>query len=249
MSKKYFIFLCFSFCFFNVVTLNAKDANYAVCREYLFESNENISESQSFLEKIIKEEPGNIQCLVKLADIYLKNNKVSRGFDLLRRAYELDPSYVEKKSISKILDIALKFSRLKEIAIKKNSPKLWNKLGDNYFDMGIFSEAAAAYKKSLKVDANQTNIHVYTALSLYNMSQTYSAIEHLTSALKLDENNFYANYYMGKILENELDDEKKALKYFKKAKNILQKSGVKGFESKEEYNYLLKDLMRECNEQ
>jgi len=249
MSKKYFIFLFVSFYFFNITPLYSKDGDYAVCREYLFESNENISESQSFLEKIVREEPGNIRCLVKLADLYLKNNKISRGFDLLRRAYELDPSYVEKRSISKILDIALKFSRLKEYAVKKNDPKLWNELGDDYFDMGIFNEAAAAYKKSLKLDENQTKIHIYAALSLYNMSQTYSAIEHLITALKLDEDNFYANYYLAKILKNELDDLKKALKYFQKAKKILQKIGVKGFESKEEYNYFLNDLRRETNGQ
>ncbi len=248
MSKIYYIITYFSLYFLTFVPLYGQKTDYRVCKEYFFENNKNISEYKNFLEKIIEQEPQNVECLLRLANIYIKDDKVSRGFDLLRRAYEINPNYVESRKIAKILDLALKLSRLKERALKENDPMLWNRLGNEYFDMGLFKEAAVAYKRSLKLDENQTLVNIYLALSLDNLSKTYSAIEYLHKALRLDEDNFYANYYMAKILKREVNDNRKAFDYFKKAQNILQKIGVKGFESKEEYNYLLKDLAREMNE-
>jgi len=248
MNKIYYIIGCFSLYFLISLPVFGQNGEYKVCKEYFFENNKNISEYRNFLEKIVEQEPQNVECLLKLANIYIQGDKVSRGFDLLRRAYEVNPGYVEKRQISKILDLALKLSRLKERAVRENTPILWNKLGDEYFDMGLFKEAAIAYKMSLRLDENQTLINIYMALSLDNLSKTYSAIEYLQKALKLDSENFYANYYMAKILKNEINDKKKAINFFRKAEKILKKTGIKGFESKEEYNYLLKDLAREVNE-
>ncbi len=248
MNKIYCII--FSIFLYNLIFIpvSGYGKSYEACKEYFFEDNKNISEYENFLEEIVDKEPQNVECLLKLADVYINEDKVSKGFDLIRKAYEIDPGYVEHRKIANVLDLALKLSRLKQKALKSKDPVLWNRLGNEYFDMGLFKEAAIAYKRSLKLDENQTLINVYLALSLDNLSKTYSAIEYLQKALKIDAENFYANYYMGKILKREINDGEKALIFFKKARNILQKRGVKGFESKEEYNYLLKDLAREIDE-
>ncbi len=244
---KYLIIISTILQYFIPMPLFAKNGNYPVCKEYNFYNNKDSLESKTFLEKIIEKEPDNVECLLKLADVYINENKISKGFDLLRRAYELNPSYVERSKLSNILDMALKLSRLKERASKENSFILWNKLGDAYYDLAIFPEAAAAYKRSLKIDSNQTKIHIYLSICQYNMSLIYSAIDHLKLALKIDPDDFYANYYLATVLKNDINDYKRAEQYFKKAWEILQKLGVKGFESEEEYNYYKKALTLELN--
>ncbi len=247
-SKVYLIILVLSAVYLIENSLNAKELEHKICKEYSFENSQKILKSKASLEDIVEKEPYNVQCLLKLVDAYLNENEISKGFDLLKRAYEIDPKYVEKSKFSDVLDMALKFSRLKEKALSENSVRLWNKLANSYYDLGIFPEASVFYKKSLKLDENQSKIHIYLAVCQYNMSLIYSAIEHLKKALEIDPDDFYANYYLATILKNNLKDKKKALFYLKKAAQILKKLKVKAFESKEEYNYYKEELNRELND-
>lgn len=224
---------------FLITKFFAKD--FPVCKEYFYIKESQTLQKQSFLEKILKDNPNNIECMLKLSSVYLRTNRVSQGFDLIRRAYVLEPDFVESQNISKILDLALKVSRLKEVALKKSDKNLWNELGDVYFEIGIFDEASQAYESSLNLDENQTNVGILSALCYGNLDNPIKAKERLESIVLKDSYNFYANYYLGKVLKNSLNDELKGEMYLLMADYIIKYTDPE-FENKNELIFLENDL-------
>ena len=231
--------------FFMGLTLFAKE--FPVCKDYFFIKENETQEKQSFLEKILNEDPDNVECMLKLSSIYLRTDKVSEGFDLIRRAYVLKPKFVEKQEISKILDLALRLSRLKEIASRDDDYELWNELGDTYFEIGIFNEARFSYAKSLELDKNQTKIDILLAICDGNLDFTHTSAKRLRRIVKREPYNFYANYYLGKVLKNALDNEKEGQKYLMMAHYLINYTKP-DFENEEEITYLKNDLKFELGE-
>ena len=225
--------------FFMGSTLLAKE--FPVCKDYFFIKENETQEKQSFLEKILNEDPDNVECMLKLSSIYLRTDKVSEGFDLIRRAYVLKPKFVEKQEISKILDLALRLSRLKEIASKNDDYELWNELGDTYFEIGIFNEARFSYAKSLELDKNQTKIDILLAICDGNLDFTHTSAKRLRRIVKREPYNFYANYYLGKVLKNALDNEKEGQKYLLMADYLIHHTKP-DFDNEAEVTYLKNDL-------
>ncbi len=224
---------------FLITKFFAKD--FPVCKEYFYIKESQTLQKQSFLEKILKDNPNNIECMLKLSSVYLRTNRVSQGFDLIRRAYVLAPDFVESQNISKILDLALKVSRLKEVALKKSDKNLWNELGDVYFEIGIFDEASQAYESSLNLDENQTKVGILSALCYGNLDNPIKAKERLASIVLKNPYNFYANYYLGKVLKNSLNDELKGEMYLLMADYIIKYTDPE-FENKNELIFLENDL-------
>lgn len=231
--------------FFMSLNLEAKE--FPVCKDYFFIKENQTEEKQSFLEKILNENPGNVECMIKLSSVYLRTDKVSEGFDLIRRAYVLNPKFVEKQKISKILDLALRLSRLKEIAARDNDYELWNELGDAYFEIGIFNEARFSYEKSLELDENQTKIDILLAICDGNLDFTHTSANRLKRIVQRHPYNFYANYYLGKVLKNALDNKKEGQKYLMMAEYLI-KYTKPDFENEAEVSYLKNDLEFELGE-
>ncbi len=233
-SRKIAFLLLLSFGF-----LYAK--SFPVCREYYYINENKTTQKSTFLEKILKEDPQNVECMLKLASLYLRTNRVSQAFDLIRRAYTLNPEYVEKQKISKILDLALRLSRLNELAYKNKDFELYNELGNTYYEVGIFSEAAKAYEKSLALKKPQIDIEIELALTYMNLGENAKSQEVLMDAVKREPYNFYANYYLGKLLKNIQNENKLGLIYLRMASYIL--SHVKVHYKKEDEKQILeKDL-------
>jgi len=226
------------------LTLNLFAKEFKVCKEYFFIKENQTQEKQSFLEKILNENPSNVECMLKLSSVYLRNNRVSEGFDLIRRAYALDPKFVEKQNISKILDLALRLSRLREIAAKNSDKELWNELGDTYFEIGIFDEAREAYSESLKIDENQTKIDILLALCDGNLEKTFEAAQRLKKIVEREPYDFYANYYLGKMLKNALDNKKEGQKYLLMAEYLIKYENPE-FDNESEAEFLKNDLESE----
>ena len=226
--------------------LNAKQ--YSICKsEYQIQENESLKKQLS-LEKILDKDPNNIECMLKLSVVYFQTDEVSKAFDLIKKAYRLNPKFVEnQKQIVKILDLALKLSRLKEYALKNKDTKTWNRLGKKYYDMRIFKEAIYAYKNSLKIDAKQSKIGVMLALSYGNNNNMLKAIKQLRVILNQEPENFYANYYFAKILKNEMKKPKEAEPYFMYAKYLIDQKITK-FDTIRELQFLKSDIRRELEE-
>jgi len=222
----------------------AHATEFPVCKEYYFIEESKTASKQSFLEKILHENPNDVECMLKLASVYFRNNKVANGFDLVRRAYALNPNYVEKRNISKVLDLALRLSRLKELADKNSDAELWNELGTTYFDMGIFKEAKEAYEKSIQLDDTQTKIETLLALCYGNLNEMKKSSELLKKIVVREPYDFYGNYYYGKVLKNELGNQKEGLKYLMMADYIFHHENPE-FDNEDEKSFLENDLKNE----
>ena len=218
--------------------------DFPVCKEYYFIEESKTASKQSFLEKILNENPNDVECMLKLASVYFRNNKVANGFDLVRRAYALNPNYVEKRNISKVLDLALRLSRLKELADKNDDKELWNELGNTYFDMGIFKEAGEAFESSVTLDPSQIKIQILLALCYGNLNEMDKSAALLKNIVTQEPYNFYGNYYYGKVLKNELAKEEQGLTYIKMAEYIFNHESPE-FDSEDEKSFLLNDLKNE----
>jgi len=198
------------------------------------------------IEIILASEPTNTTCMLQLANIYLKLGKIAKGFEILVDAYSIDPHNVQNSRIATVLPFALKVTNLKQQAATTNDKEIWNKLGDGYYEMGIFNEAAQMYKKSIQVDGLQHMIRLKLALSLQKNLQIYTAIEEVQKVLVKEPTHLYANYYMGKFLAYDLKNREEAKLFFAKAKSslIAQKDAFDYLE----YTNLLSDITKELGE-
>lgn len=225
----------------------ASDARFEECKEKSYFEYKQDEESRLFvLNKIIEENPENVSCMIVLANMYFKRGDVNRAFDLLKRVQQISPEYIKDNKMSDLVNTANKMSSIKEYAKKMNDKGLWNILGESYFKMGIFSEAANAYKESLKIDKNQTNIRLMYSLALININQIYNAAQELKKIISQDGGNFFAYYYLGKLLAYDIDDKTKAALCFKKAENIL--NGLKESFDQGKFNYYKSDLAKEISQ-
>lgn len=215
---------------------------HSVCESERYDT----KKAKEAIEVILLSEPNNVTCMLQLANIFLKQGHISRGFEILVDAYSMAPHAVQGSSVAAVLPFALKVSSLKKQAIKTNDPQMWNKLGDGYFEMGIFNEATAMYKNSLDADEKQHEIRLKLSLSMQKNCQTYSALEELQKIVQDEKNNLYANYYLGKILMYDVKNVNKARYYFAEAKMslIAQKDEIEYVK----YTNLLSDITKELGE-
>jgi len=222
-------------------------AGESSCKEvgYLdFQKDKN--QNEKALVKLVQKNPKDMECTLKLIDIYLKKGKVEKGLELLVKANKIDPEYIKSKKIHKILKIAVYLTNLKKKAVKNNDINSWNILGAAYYKMGVFNESIKAYNKSLQLKPDQIDARLTLALDLSRTNQAYRAVEELSKVISLDKDNFYAYYYTGKILKYQIKDLKKAKIYLEKAK-ILCKKQKKSF-SKNIYKEYIEDLKNETKE-
>jgi len=234
------ISLLFLFCTVPVFLL----ATNTKCNEKSYINlNNSANHSIVSLKQIIQKNPKDVQCIVKLVNLYLKQGKVAKGFSLLVKAYRLNPTFIKNQKIHKILKIATYMTKLEQKAKQGQNTHFWNLLGFNYYKMGVFKEAIKAYKNSLKIDNSQIEPKLNIAIALSRIGQKYRALEELMDVISQDKNNFYAYYYAGKILKYQIGDKDKAEIYLKKAKKLC-KIEKKAF-SKKMYKLYLKDLNEE----
>ncbi len=226
--------------FFLLISISfAKE--YSICKCRIFD----IDSVEKSVKKILDAEPNNVECLIQYASIYLKKGKLSKGFEILVEAHRIDPKKVKRHKISKIMPFALKVTMLKEKAQKNKDPRLWKELADGYFEIGILDEAILAYKQSLKLNPKQNDTRFKLALAYRKNDQIYSSLLEFKKVLEEDKNNFYASYYLAKILKYNIGNLQNSLKYFKIAKELLLSEKEK-FKDKK-FEMLLNDLNKELS--
>jgi tetratricopeptide (TPR) repeat protein len=227
--------------FLTVLNIALAENNHGICELDTLDT----KSAKECIQKVLEKEPENIRCIIKLANLYLRQGKVEKGFSLIGRAYKINPEAVKKSPISSILPFALKIDALKKKAKKNNDFKAWNEIGNNFYKMGIYNDAILAYKNSLAINPKQEEINVKMALSYKKIGHVHDALSELKKVLKMNTNNFYANYFAGKILRYSLDDSVSSKKYFSKARRILEAN--KKVVSPKEYPNFLNDIIYELS--
>lgn len=220
------------------VSLDAKQ--FTICNDQFHISESQKVKEEKSLESILENQPKNIECMLKLSSVYLRTDKVAQAFDLITEAYESNPKFVKNARISKILDLALRLSKLKTMAKDGKDYRLWNELGEIYFDMGIFREAASAYEQSLKLNDTQKNKKILLAICYGHFYEYESSKRVFIALLKEDSYNFYANYYYAKLLKNVLSV-KGWKPYMLLAKYIIEERNPQ-FDSEDEKGFLVEDI-------
>ncbi|RLA82114.1 MAG: hypothetical protein DRG78_08110 [Epsilonproteobacteria bacterium] len=210
-----------------------------VCKAGVMDNNS----AKKYINKLLKKEPENIEYILKLADVHLKSGEILKGYKYIARAYKINPRAVKDSEISNILSYALEMTDLAKRAKQSNDKRLWNELGDNFFNMGVCKETVTAYENSLALDKNQEDISLKLVLSYKKSNQIYKAVERLKLLLQENSKIFYANYYLAKIFRYSLNDEKLAKIYFTKAKKIL--INQKGNFASTQYPHLMYDITSE----
>jgi len=188
-----------------------------VCKAGIMDNNN----AKKYINKVLKKEPKNIECILKLANIHLKSGNLLKGYKLIARAYKINKEAVKKSDVVSIVDFALKMADLAKKAKQNNDTSLWNKIGDNFFDMGAYLEAIKVYSKSLEINDMQADTGLKLALCFDKSNQTDEAINELFILIGNDEKDFYAHYYLAKILRYSINDKDSAMRFFGDAKSIL----------------------------
>jgi tetratricopeptide (TPR) repeat protein len=233
MKVLYIVFLLFSI-------LKAQDI-YGVCQLETMDTDS----AKEYIEKILDKEPQNVTCTIQLANLYLKKGELSKGFELAVRAHKINPEQVKKSILAPILDFALKMTDLKVRALEVNDKELWNEIGDGYYEMGVYKESLIAYQKSIDIDQKQSDIGLKLALSYQKTGQTFKALEELKNLIFQDADNFYANYYLAKLLKYGIKDTINSKKYFQKARELLEANTNTVLEK--EYPKFLSDIIYELS--
>ncbi|MDX1809440.1 MAG: hypothetical protein R3331_07860 [Sulfurospirillaceae bacterium] len=230
MLKNFFILCLFSIFLYS--------SNYPICTARRF----NTEVARAQIEKILDIEPENVKCLLQLANIYLKKGKLTKGFEILTDAYGIDPSIVKNSEIAKIIPFALQVTKLRKEALKTNNFIYWNKLADGYYELSILDEAIIGYGKSLKINPHQDKIRLKLALAYRQNGQIYSCISEVKKVLLHNKENFYANYYMAKILKEDFQNHAESVKYFKISRRLLEqhKKDIKYID----YTHILNDISK-----
>lgn len=180
--------------------------------------------AQECIQRVLEKEPENIRCISKLANLHLKQGNLLKGFLLAFEAHKINQEETAKSSLSPILPMALKISKLHKVATTKNDEKAWNEIGDYFNNMGVYKESVYAYENSLKIAPQQEMTLLKLSLGYTKTEQNFKAFEELQKLLELYPDNFYANFYMGKIMRYSIKDIPNSKKYFQLAKKLLEKN-------------------------
>lgn len=231
-----------SLIFVVLLTLSLSANVNVVCKAGIMDN----KDAKIYIHKLLKKEPKNIECILKLADINLKSGEILKGYKYIARAYKINPEAMRNSDVANILSFALEMTDLAKKAKKNSDKNLWNELGDNFFNMGVYNEAIDAYEKSLALGKHQADICLKLALSYKITDQLYKAVEEFKHVIQQNKENFYANYYLGKIFKYSLNDSKIAKQYLINAQKILQKQ-KDNFETSK-YSHYMYDVTSEINQ-
>jgi tetratricopeptide (TPR) repeat protein len=178
------------------------------------------------LKNAVKKHPHSAECLVKLANYHIKNSRVIEGFELLVKANQLDKEYIQKSKVNKIMKLAKRVTTLKDEAILHKDKNRWNQIANIFFQIGIYDESAYAYKRSLSLDENQSEVRISLAISYLSNNNNYLAANELIEAAKRDKDNYIIRYYLTKLMIEDIYDCTMAFKYYEEAKKLIKRYGL-----------------------
>jgi tetratricopeptide (TPR) repeat protein len=159
----------------------------------------------SELQDLRKDHPENRQSLYLLADCYLRLGRNSEVVELLEPGFQAHP---EDRAIDYALGTALlREGKLQqgEVVIDRilkdgDTAEANFLMGEVHFAAGNYKEAAAALRRSLKLNPSLPGCWSVYGHALLNSGEIEGAAGAFKKALEMDASDFSANLYLGSVL-------------------------------------------------
>jgi len=159
----------------------------------------------SELQDLRKDYPENRQSLYLLADCYLRLGRNSEVVELLEPGFQAHP---EDRAIDYALGTALlREGKLQqgEVVIDRilkdgDTAEANFLMGEVHFAAGNYKEAAAALRRSLKLNPSLPGCWSVYGHALLNSGEIEGAAGAFKKALEMDASDFSANLYLGSVL-------------------------------------------------
>lgn len=192
-------------------------------------------EAEPLLRQVVMQNPNYADVLNKLGVIHHLRGELKQAKEYFRKAITLNPKYTEAS-----LNLAVTYNDLGEfdkaqevfsLAAQIASPtpssidpfaagKLANehyKIGNIYFDLGLYGEAVEEYRKALKLYPKLPDVHTKLGIALRNMGNIEEAIVHFNTAKQINPDYGSAwvqlglTYYMAGLAGLALEEWENAL--------------------------------------
>lgn len=178
-----------------------------------------------FLESNLRSAPHSERVMLGLAVSYIDHDRIKEAEDLLHKAIETNPFYLESYiDLSKIyISQGRLFEANKLIAnglkINPSNKKLLNNLCSLYSTQGKYLQARSCLESVLRLDNNFSSAHTNMGVSLAGEGRWDEAVPHYLTAIKLLPDNHIARYNLGVAFYNlgKVDD---ALQEFRLTANL-----------------------------
>jgi tetratricopeptide (TPR) repeat protein len=189
---------------------------------------EAIDSFQSFLE----ENPENIEAIIYLGMAYRSAGEYDQAIEKYKRALELDP---DRKSVFQLLGVAFLLNKNIEegkVYLEKyreqepDDPDAYFNLGALYSMIKQYQLAAEYFDQAIKKYPRSKKTSLADAwlnkgLNSFKEGSYSESIEHIEKALKYDNQNGLASYYMGlNYIYNKPQNLEKAKSYIDKSKAL-----------------------------
>jgi tetratricopeptide (TPR) repeat protein len=176
------------------------------------------------LSKLHREQPGNLQALIVLADCHLQLGENKEVIELLRPAQKADP---ENATFNYLLGTALVRDRqtaegqviIDKILRNGDSAQARLLMGTTKLMVNDFSGALQDFTKAVELDPNLPDVYSYYGLALLSTGDQPGAKKAFEQELKANPNNFDANLQMGVLLRQDEENDR-ALQFFQHALEI-----------------------------
>jgi tetratricopeptide (TPR) repeat protein len=158
---------------------------------------ENFEAALPKLERVLKEEPNATMAYFELGRAYVKTKQYEKAVSPLRKAIELSP----------------------------NDSLAHFELGQALVKLGNWQEAVPHFEIVVQQSPQVPEMHFYLAVSYQQTQQIPGAIREFRKTLELDDDNFKANLFLGRLLGMQ-GDAKAALPYLLKAVKLQPESST-----------------------
>jgi tetratricopeptide (TPR) repeat protein len=139
------------------------------------------------------------QGLFALAEIYANRNEKGKALSIAQKAYMFNSSNSELRQLVVRLGGSDKVINNKE----QNNELLF--IGDQYIRQGDFLAAQAEFKAAFELDPRNGTAAMKAAKCLWQLNQSYEAIEWLTKAIKAEPNSISAYVLKADYLSQRFD--------------------------------------------
>ena len=157
-------------------------------------------------ERGLAVEPGNVELLNALGFSLFQQGKSKEAIVALEKALALDPKHWKSHNNLALASIDVGELELAEAHFRdslalKEQPAIYNDLGVVLERQGLLDEAAAAYRKSIKLDPASASAHYNLGVLLARSGKFAEAEGQLRAALEKNPTNAAARQALAQVLE------------------------------------------------